>query len=66
MPRLDYSLPNPIKESGMKHLAKIFQINVKMYREVGPSWAPVPITSTSVSSNMASPTEKTHPSYVMD
>jgi hypothetical protein len=65
-PILDYSLPNPIEESGMKQLAKLLLINVKMYGELGPSWASVLVTSTSISAAMATSTEKTHPTCVID
>jgi hypothetical protein len=65
-PRLDYSLPNPIEKSGIKQLAKILSINIKMYGEPGPSWASIPITSNSVSSAMAASIEKTHPACVID
>jgi hypothetical protein len=63
-PWLDYSLSNPIKESSMEQLAQLFRINIKMYWELRPPWASVPITSTSISSAMASMIEKTHSAYV--
>jgi hypothetical protein len=58
--RLYYSLPNLVEEPILKQLVQFLGINIKMNGESKPFRPSVPVSSSSIISAMAAPTEETH------
>jgi hypothetical protein len=58
--RLYYSLLDPVKEPSLEQLVQFLGVNIKMNGESMSSRPSAPVTSSSIISTMASPTEETH------
>jgi hypothetical protein len=58
--RVYYSFPNPVKEPKLEQLVQFLGINIKMNEESRPSRTSVLVSSSSIISSMAAPTEENH------